>query len=1099
MMKLRKGSITVFLCIVLAVLIPLCTILIDLARYNEAKKIAESSLKVCTESMLAAYDTQLKEQFGLFAMYPRDDMASMEKEVYELLSDNLSPENAEGKVTDLYGFKVNRVEVTPIYNYSEPYVLEQQVTEFMKYRAPVQAVSEFLEKLKTMGGLMKEGDMVEKNMNIDKLLNGIRENMIYFTLLLDEKMKTINDFGSGYSKSGLSLESILKNNENVGSCMPKVERIDEVNKYRSEYISAYAIYNQAQKDADGKESTKNGIYERMEDIKYQITAKNEELDKENKKEDPDTSGINDQIEAFQSELKAEEENYAAAQEEYNKAAGVAAAAKSKVDIIQGQLNKAIDLVVSCYLSIDEKTQETIGLLEGLRIDLELHISYCSKAIELANAIIPQASEIQSETKILEDQIKENSDSAVSGQISADMKKKLLSVDVGAFNGMITQLDTDKRQLEDWLQDIITAKDAYMAASDILTGEFDKLNKIKSDPNDSTVAGISAYIGYNGIDEVYKKLSEEIRNYQSYPDMKRQNIYVIPEYTLEPPPTAEEKNGFKVWYSNTFGDGSENPPEQKDTGELDKAKTTLGGSASIIATEKSEEVSNISLDEFFSTMEAGILTIPSDGGSVSSDINLQSIAAEVYNTQEDQVVSPFDEAPQGYDGKIDEKQKNFFDYEMERIRKLLDIVTNLLAHTGESLVKSLYMNEYIVSAFKSSTTKDNKLEYDIGWERPLDTTFFKQGEVEYVIFGNHLENANISASKRSIFAIRLIFNLLHVYTDPGKVASALEIATMLAGWTIFGVPIVQNLILIGWAGLESWIDANALMNGKEVPLIKTTQSWVLDYETLKNYLLNSAATELGNLLKDKATDIIERTAASLEETVTSFIDARIDELFIGVEDGVQQAGDIVSSEATNLVGVIILPDVPDMSTETLDKFLEPLKNYLSDAVKSFFDQAVGQTKDFIAECKTAIKEKIRNAIFESAAYIDLKAKIIKIATDAIDNGVSMVSSKVETMLGASDGRSSGGNNVMGRLIMMDYTDYLRLMLLAVPGQTKALRVSDLMQLDMYKTAPDNSKPMSNYYTALYVKAYIDMNTWFIPEGLFKNDNDGMIVVEWSMGY
>ena len=102
-MKREKGSITVFICILLSVLIPLCGILMDLARYNEAVKMAQSSLKLCTESMLAAYDRQLKEQFGLLAMHPRD-VESMEKEIYELLSDNLTPETAGGDVTDLYRF-----------------------------------------------------------------------------------------------------------------------------------------------------------------------------------------------------------------------------------------------------------------------------------------------------------------------------------------------------------------------------------------------------------------------------------------------------------------------------------------------------------------------------------------------------------------------------------------------------------------------------------------------------------------------------------------------------------------------------------------------------------------------------------------------------------------------------------------------------------------------------------------------------------------------------------------------------------------------------------------------------------------------------------
>ncbi|HHY63747.1 MAG TPA: hypothetical protein GX501_01745, partial [Clostridiaceae bacterium] len=126
---------TVFLCIVLAALIPLSCILIDVYRYFLAVSQAKTALKICSESILAAYDRRLKEQYGFFAMYPRDAEA-MEKEIYELLSRNLNCGAGADGVTDLYGFSVRKVDVIPFYNLSEPYVLEQQAVEFMKYRAP---------------------------------------------------------------------------------------------------------------------------------------------------------------------------------------------------------------------------------------------------------------------------------------------------------------------------------------------------------------------------------------------------------------------------------------------------------------------------------------------------------------------------------------------------------------------------------------------------------------------------------------------------------------------------------------------------------------------------------------------------------------------------------------------------------------------------------------------------------------------------------------------------------------------------------------------------------------------------------------------------
>ena len=75
----KRGSATVFLCIILAVLIPLACILIDIYRYSLAVGQAKTALKISSESVLAAYDRGLKEQYGLFAIYPREKEAWKKK------------------------------------------------------------------------------------------------------------------------------------------------------------------------------------------------------------------------------------------------------------------------------------------------------------------------------------------------------------------------------------------------------------------------------------------------------------------------------------------------------------------------------------------------------------------------------------------------------------------------------------------------------------------------------------------------------------------------------------------------------------------------------------------------------------------------------------------------------------------------------------------------------------------------------------------------------------------------------------------------------------------------------------------------------------
>ena len=116
---------------------------------------------------------------------------------------------------------------------------------------------------------------------------------------------------------------------------------------------------------------------------------------------------------------------------------------------------------------------------------------------------------------------------------------------------------------------------------------------------------------------------------------------------------------------------------------------------------------------------------------------------------------------------------------------------------------------------------------------------------------------------------------------------------------------------------------------------------------------------------------------------------------------------------------------------------------------------------------------------------------------LDKGINAAEEQIDKVLGASG--KSGRNNITGRLIMMNYADYLRLMLLAVPAETKALRTADLIQLNMQEAAKNYDISIDGYNTFIFIKAELDFNPWFIPEWLFRNGDSGMISVEWSQGY
>ena len=232
-------------------------------------------------------------------------------------------------------------------------------------------------------------------------------------------------------------------------------------------------------------------------------------------------------------------------------------------------------------------------------------------------------------------------------------------------------------------------------------------------------------------------------------------------------------------------------------------------------------------------------------------------------------------------KILMKEKNFYNYEVEKATKLFELINEVVKDGLESIIESLYMNEYIVSAFKCATTRNNVLKNDIGWERPLDSTFDKC-EIEYILLGIQRKQ-QFETFQNQHFCCELALNLIHVYTDPAKLAVTLEWATLIAGWTIFGVPVVQNFLLLIWAAAESYVDMCILFRGEHVPIIKTSSTWYVSLNGLKNEALKN----IKEFAQNQSEKLVDNAANAVEETLEGIIDAKIDKLFEPFEQGLKK--------------------------------------------------------------------------------------------------------------------------------------------------------------------------------------------------------------------
>jgi len=188
----RSGGITVYLSIVLLVAALFIGNMVDGARVRigeaQVKRAAESSVK----SVLAGYDSSLKENYGIFVLGENTPEAlgdELENYVNKNLMTELGVEAgnvgdelydyikkiiqgnggyADARFLNMYDYRVEDMEVKPIFNLSENKVTRQQVLEYMKYRAPKELVDNFIEKLRKVekAGAMSKAS--KKKLEVDK-------------------------------------------------------------------------------------------------------------------------------------------------------------------------------------------------------------------------------------------------------------------------------------------------------------------------------------------------------------------------------------------------------------------------------------------------------------------------------------------------------------------------------------------------------------------------------------------------------------------------------------------------------------------------------------------------------------------------------------------------------------------------------------------------------------------------------------------------------------------------------------------------------------------------------------------------------------------
>ncbi|WP_078553038.1 DUF5702 domain-containing protein [Bacillus alkalicellulosilyticus] len=143
-----KGSVSIFFILIVAAVFLFNAVLIDYARILAADKQTEYAIQSAVRSALASYDNDLRE-FGLFGV----DESSV-SDFENVLKMNLEPPEDSG--FNFIDPKVESVDVDFSRALAHPEIIQHQILEEMKYKAPVEIVKEIMEKFTFVSSAMKE-------------------------------------------------------------------------------------------------------------------------------------------------------------------------------------------------------------------------------------------------------------------------------------------------------------------------------------------------------------------------------------------------------------------------------------------------------------------------------------------------------------------------------------------------------------------------------------------------------------------------------------------------------------------------------------------------------------------------------------------------------------------------------------------------------------------------------------------------------------------------------------------------------------------------------------------------------------------------------
>lgn len=772
----NKGAISVFLTLILLPMLLLGGMTVDAARIYASRVVISDAGEMAMNAGLAQYNEKLHDEYGLLVMDKSpENMESALKSYFEksLNGSGISGAEDYARILDLVVEQFDAINLAGSQIYKTE-VEKQQIVEYMKYRAPVCLTELILDKFGELKDTEKMAKAMEAQMEFGEAMEDCQDSMEEAKAALDNLNTLINQYPSQSTIESELQATWMDYTIRVSRCLLMLASISHYTQADSRgdaEASARSFIGAAAGVSVGSDAdSENSFNSYMSCLYYRQgvvnaggldSVLNAHRAAEPEEDDPGHSAWADRM--------ADLENL---KNSYN-------SAETAISGYPNQLRKIAyeDCIVPHTDTLHEyreKSQRGYEFARTAYEKLETVKEKLEEAAEKWNIWSEKTNELGEKAGSMKDSVDEYGKFFAEGD-SANDKNNL---------GLLMEdVKTDQIYFNE-MRDIL-AEEKFFELSIAIAASNTQYSKYLNKANEVVESDMGTFTQIEDKrDPSYKSNYNHTTISTSHPMMR---IDSSPFY-----------NKLREYCSNSDTTES-NAKKSEVNGKLNESKTA-GETA---GSESGYPTYEWTMDSNMPSVLLGLVA-PDDASG-----DLTDVGGDV----------------NGRSGRKSAISK--FKSSIGQATSFMDGLNRIIADNLENLYVAEYAMQmfsyYTVDKDDGVTLADDKIiglsGYMLSEHKPY------RAEVEYILWGNSSSKANVRNTVMTIFGIRLLFNSLFAFTNAELTNTARAMATVIAGAAPYLIPVVQVIIQLAFAGIETAADISKIKDGYGVTIIKSGESWV----------------------------------------------------------------------------------------------------------------------------------------------------------------------------------------------------------------------------------------------------------------------------------